>query len=70
MSLLTTMYAPSPAQDRLISLRGGLRARFDAWKVYRKTFAELNALSDRELTDLGLGRTDIRRVARDAAYGG
>ena len=34
------------------------------WRSYRRTVNELNALSTRELTDLGLGRADIERVAR------
>lgn len=38
-------------------------------RVYRQTFAELDALSDRELADLGLHRSLIRAVAKDAAYG-
>ena len=37
--------------------------------IYRTTFAELDALSDRDLNDLGLARHNIRTVAHDAAYG-
>ena len=37
--------------------------------IYRTTFAELDALSDRDLNDLGLARRNIRAVAHDAAYG-
>lgn len=36
-------------------------------RIYSRTLAELSALSDRELADLGLSRFDIRRVAREAA---
>lgn len=35
--------------------------------IARQTFAELAGLSDRELSDLGLSRGDIRRIAREAA---
>ena len=36
------------------------------WRKYRQTVTELGRMSDRELTDLGVGRSDIRRVARNA----
>lgn len=36
-------------------------------KVYRKTVEELNSLSNAELADIGLSRSMIRSVARDAA---
>jgi uncharacterized protein YjiS (DUF1127 family) len=36
------------------------------WRKYRETVTELGRMSDRELNDLGIGRADIRRVARTA----
>ena len=36
-------------------------------RIARTTFAELAALSDRDLADLGMSRADIRYVARQAA---
>lgn len=36
------------------------------WRRYRRTCNELNSLSERELTDLGISRHDIPRVARGA----
>lgn len=36
------------------------------WRQYRKTVDELSRLSVRELDDLGLAGSDIRRVARSA----
>ena len=33
-------------------------------QLYHRTVAELNALGDRELADLGIARGDIRRIAR------
>ncbi|MFT4620189.1 MAG: hypothetical protein ACI9KS_000030 [Sulfitobacter sp.] len=35
--------------------------------AYENTVRELNQLSDRELSDIGLGRGDIRDVARATA---
>ena len=34
--------------------------------LYHRTVAELNALGDRELADLGIARHEIRAVARRA----
>lgn len=39
------------------------------WRKYRQTVSELGRMSDRELRDLGIGRDDIRRVARHAVAG-
>ena len=36
------------------------------WRRYRETVSELNRLSNRELTDLGISRSDIHYVARKA----
>ena len=37
---------------------------FKKWRNYRRTVNELNALSNRELDDLGIIRGDIPTVAR------
>lgn len=34
------------------------------WRNYRRTVSELNALTNRELDDLGINRGDIPFVAR------
>ena len=47
----------------------GLRADYAKWRVYRNTIAELAALSNRDLADLGLSRSMISSVAHEAAYG-
>lgn len=38
-------------------------------RVYRDTVNELSSLSNRELADLGINRSMIRRLAQEAAYG-
>jgi len=38
-------------------------------RVFRQTRRELNALTERELADLGIARSMITRIAREAAYG-
>lgn len=40
--------------------------KLSSWRKYRETVNELGRMSDRELNDLGIGRADIRRVARTA----
>lgn len=37
-------------------------------KVFAQTYHELSNLSDRELRDLGIPRSNIRRLAMEAAY--
>ena len=41
-------------------------AAIQRWREYRRTIAELGGLSDRELADLGISRSDINTVAREA----
>lgn len=36
-------------------------------KIYNATFAELSSLDDRELTDIGVARSDIADIAREHA---
>jgi len=38
-------------------------------RMLRKTVRELDALSDRDLHDLGISRSAIKSVARQAVYG-
>lgn len=56
-------------RDRLSARLNGLRADYAKWRVYRNTIAELAALSNRDLADLGLSRSMISSVAHEAAYG-
>ena len=37
------------------------------WRNYRQTVSELDRLSNRELRDLGIDRSDIRAIARRSA---
>lgn len=47
---------------------GRLRRAWSEHRAFRTTLTELSALSDRELADLGLHRSELRAVARTAAY--
>jgi uncharacterized protein YjiS (DUF1127 family) len=46
-----------------------LKTRINTWKRYNRTVSELQALTNRELADLGINRTDIARIAREAVRG-
>jgi len=44
-------------------------ARFiQEWKRYNRSLSELSRLGDRELADIGISRSDIPRVAWNAAH--
>jgi uncharacterized protein YjiS (DUF1127 family) len=38
------------------------------WKHYNQSMIELSRLGDRELADIGISRSDISRVAWNAAH--
>ncbi|MFN7102829.1 MAG: DUF1127 domain-containing protein [Pseudorhizobium sp.] len=40
---------------------------FNNWRKYRQTVTELGRMTQRELNDLGIAQSDIRRVARENA---
>jgi uncharacterized protein YjiS (DUF1127 family) len=46
-----------------------LKTRITSWKRYNRTVSELAALSNRELADLGIMRSDIQKIAREAVRG-
>jgi uncharacterized protein YjiS (DUF1127 family) len=43
-----------------------VKTKYSRWQCYSRTVSELNGLSGRELADLGIARTDINRLAREA----
>lgn len=43
-----------------------MRQSFKNWRKFRNTYNELNRMSDRELSDIGMTRGDIPFVARQA----
>ena len=62
---LTAPVAHEPAFLRTILERVAERRARN--KIYRETLNELRALSDRDLSDLGLSRASIHSVACEAA---
>jgi len=54
--------------DGLADLIRDYRRKAAKKALERQTFRELSALTDHELHDLGIGRSDIRSVARGDFY--
>lgn len=54
--------------QRAADLRADLLERFARYRLYRATLSELASLSDRDLADLGLHRSMIDEVAREATH--
>ncbi|MBY6137330.1 DUF1127 domain-containing protein [Leisingera sp. XS_AS12] len=59
-----------------LSLTARIRHAFEAVKTgwekareYQRTYNELDGLSDRELSDIGVRRGDIADIARQHVYG-
>jgi uncharacterized protein YjiS (DUF1127 family) len=67
--LNTTETARGGLLSRLALVRDGLVTAIQRRRTYERTLAELNALNDRELNDLGISRLAIPLIAREAAYG-
>lgn len=44
-----------------------LLKKYQVWKTYRETYAELENLDDRTLADINVRRGDIERISRRAA---
>jgi len=55
--------APLPA-SKPHGLRAAIAA-FQAWRQKQAAIAELDMMTDRELTDIGLTRADVHRVFND-----
>lgn len=56
--------------NRIAGFIGGISTRFAQYRTYRRTLDELNALTDRELSDMGISRHNLRSIAYRAAYDG
>lgn len=72
--VLRAMAASTHINESDVSLFGRVHAMFDGIrvaherrKVFRNTLSEMSALNNRELADLGLSRSELRRVAFQAA---
>ena len=54
--------------DRAFATVTLIRAAIERRAIYRQTLCELNALSDRDLADMGLMRGNIEEVAKVKSF--
>jgi uncharacterized protein YjiS (DUF1127 family) len=65
----TTRVSSFGLADRIAAFVASTKAAAAKRRVYATTVTELNGLTDRELSDLGIARIMIQDLARTAAYG-
>ncbi len=65
----TTRASSAGLAERIVGLVATARTGLAKRRMYVQTWRELNALTDRELADLGMHRALITEIAREAAYG-
>lgn len=53
-------------QTRRKGMNMNVAHSFNNWRKYRRTVSELGRMSNRRLNDLGIERSDIQRIAREA----
>ncbi len=53
--------------SRTAAFFNGLRTRFHERRMYRQMLNGLSALTNRELADLGLSRSELHRVAHETS---
>ena len=68
-STTTTNVPTSSLLGRIGSGFDALATRYKQYRMYRETFDGLSALSNRDLADLGLSRSDIKRIAIETSRG-
>ncbi len=66
---LNTTFASSSLVARLRDAVTQARTSWALHREYKRTFDEMDALSDRELADIGVRRSDISDIARTHIYG-
>lgn len=65
----TAQVIPAALLERCKETLAGFGEQMIKRRIYRTTLQELQNLQTRDLDDLGINRTEIRRVAWEAAYG-
>lgn len=69
MSTYATNTTSAPLFSGLNAFVSNMIEAASQYSQYRKTIRELGTLSSRELHDLGLNRSAIKSIAREAVYG-
>jgi uncharacterized protein YjiS (DUF1127 family) len=62
MSLNDAIIAPCGDRFHLLGTLAGLKLRFARMRARNRARAELHAMNDHELADIGVARTEIDRV--------
>ncbi|MCA0997375.1 DUF1127 domain-containing protein [Alloyangia pacifica] len=60
---------PATRQPGFAGMMARLRSARSRRAEYHRVYGELEQYSDRELTDIGISRANIRDIAWQAAYG-
>ena len=68
-ALNTTTTATSSLMARLRGVAESARTSWALHREYKRTFNELDSLTDRHLADIGVRRSDIVDLARTHVYG-
>ncbi|SFR43535.1 DUF1127 domain-containing protein [Litoreibacter janthinus] len=68
MAYTTSIRTTPTLLERLVAFKDDLAERRAKHRVYVQTLNELEALSGRELADLGLCRANLKSIAYEAAY--
>lgn len=67
MAYINTATNTSSFTARIGTFFDALATRRRQNRMFRQTFAELSELSNRELNDLGISRSEIRRIAIESS---
>jgi uncharacterized protein YjiS (DUF1127 family) len=67
MAYVSQSFAPITLADRFAAFAAPVRKSFARRAEYQRVSAQLNALSQRELQDIAVYRSDIKAIAKEAA---
>ncbi len=68
-ALTETLFGGETLGTRFAAFRAELADKAAKRAIFRQTYNELQNLSSRDLADLGISRSEITRIAHEAAYG-
>jgi len=70
MAFVTETYRPKLSlRDRAAEMIKSYRERAEQRRIFRQTVSELQGLSARELSDIGIHYSMIESIAHESAYG-
>lgn len=69
MAQAATHFAHSRTSTVELGFVERIRKQMADYRLYLATIDELQQLTERELSDLGISRADIRPLARESVYG-